>query len=250
MSADSSAKPLAVLIDADNVNRKHMPAVLSEIAKYGTASVKRIYGNFADSHLKGWEDDLLKHSIQPMQQFAYTKGKNATDISMVIDAMDLLHSGRFSGFCLVTSDSDFTRLATRIREQALTVYGFGEKKTPKPFVAACDKFIYTDVIAEGSEEGGLSGEPATPGKKKSGAELLKDRKLISAIRKAIDAVTTEESDWASLGGVGSNLSKLMPDFDSRNYGYARLSDLIKAIDVFQVERKGQHVEVRPKPRDA
>ncbi len=250
MSADSSAKPLAVLIDADNVNRKHMPAVLSEIAKYGTASVKRIYGNFADSHLKGWEDDLLKHSIQPMQQFAYTKGKNATDISMVIDAMDLLHSGRFSGFCLVTSDSDFTRLATRIREQALTVYGFGEKKTPKPFVAACDKFIYTDVIAEGSEEGGLSGELAAPAKKKSGAELLKDRKLISGIRKAIDAVTTEESEWAALGGVGSNLSKLMPDFDSRNYGYARLSDLIKAIDVFEVQRKDQHILVRPKQKKA
>jgi len=249
LPSDPATKPLAVLIDADNVNKKSIPAVLAEIATYGTASVKRIYGNWAQSNLKGWEEDLLKHSIQPIQQFSYTKGKNATDIAMVIDAMDLLHSGRFAGFCLVTSDSDFTRLAARIREQGLTVYGFGEEKTPKPFVAACDKFIRTDVISAVAEQGAGSEETVAPVKKKSGEQLSKDRKLWNAIRKAIDAVTTEESEWASLGGVGSNLSKLMPEFDSRVYGYARLSDLVRAIDALEVQRKDQHIQVRIKPKN-
>ncbi|QJE96388.1 NYN domain-containing protein [Luteolibacter luteus] len=250
LPSDPSTKPLAVLIDADNVNRRSIPAVLAEIATYGTASVRRIYGNWAQSNLKGWEEDLLKHSIQPIQQFSYTKGKNATDIAMVIDAMDLLHSGRFSGFCLVTSDSDFTRLAARIREQGLTVYGFGEEKTPKPFVNACDKFIRTEVLSAVVEEEAGSGTATPPPKKKTKEQLSKDRKLVSAIRKAIDAVTNEESEWASLGGVGSNLSKLMPDFDPRIHGYARLSDLVRAIDAFEVQRKDQHIQIRTKPKNA
>jgi uncharacterized LabA/DUF88 family protein len=250
ISSDPSTKPLAVLIDADNVNKKSIAAVLAEIATFGTASVKRIYGNWAQSNLKGWEEDLLKHSIQPIQQFSYTKGKNATDIAMVIDAMDLLHSGRYTGFCLVTSDSDFTPLAARIKEEGLTVYGFGEEKTPKPFVAACDKFIRTDVISAVAEEGAGSGGTSAPVKKKSGEQLSKDRKLVDAIRKAINAVTNEENEWASLGGVGSNLSKLMPDFDPRIHGYARLSDLVRAIDAFEVQRKDQHVQIRTKPKKA
>jgi len=235
---------LAVLIDADNASAAVISAVLTEVAAYGTASVKRIYGDWTKPNLGSWKEQLLEHSIQPIQQFSYTKGKNATDSAMIIDAMDLLYTGRFSGFCLVTSDSDFTRLAARIREQGLTVYGFGEKKTPKPFVAACDKFIYTDVIT--------AVEPSTGGaasiQKKSASELGKDRKLLGSIRKAIDAVAGED-EWASLGGVGFNLSKLMPDFDSRNYGYTRLSDLVAATGAFEVLRKDQHVRIRIKPRD-
>jgi uncharacterized LabA/DUF88 family protein len=247
MSESSSvAKPLAVLIDADNASAAVIAAVLTEVASYGTASVKRIYGDWTKPNLGAWKEPLLKHSIQPIQQFSYTTGKNSTDSAMIIDAMDLLYTGRFSGFCLVTSDSDFTRLAARIREQGLTVYGFGEKKTPKPFVAACDKFIYTEVINAVSDAGVESEGQATAIKKQTGAELRKNAKLIAAIRKAIDAVTGEDTEWAALGGVGSNLSKHMPDFDSRNYGYARLSDLIKAIDLFEVVRKEQHVQVRPK----
>lgn len=146
-SGTSGAGTLAVLVDADNASATVISAVLAEVAAYGTASVKRIYGDWTKPNLGSWKEQLLEHSIQPIQQFSYTTGKNSTDSAMIIDAMDLLYTGRFSGFCLVTSDSDFTRLAARIREQGLTVYGFGEKKTPKPFVVACDKFVYTDVIA-------------------------------------------------------------------------------------------------------
>ncbi|WP_052573372.1 NYN domain-containing protein [Haloferula sp. BvORR071] len=247
-SSDPSLKPLAVLIDADNASASKIAHVLSEIATYGTASVKRIYGDWTKPNLGSWKKELLDHSIQPIQQFGYTTGKNATDSAMIIDAMDLLYTGRFSGFCLVTSDSDFTRLAARIREQGLTVYGFGEKKTPQPFVRACDKFVYTDVIAAISTTAAESGD-LTPEPKRTGAQLRKDKELIASIRKAIDAVTGDESEWASLGGVGSTLSKRMPDFDSRNYGYARLSDLIKATDLFEVVRKDQHVQVRAKPQE-
>ena len=243
---NAAVRPLAVLIDADNARAAVIPAVLAEIATYGTASVKRIYGDWTKDHLKSWKDQLLKHSIQPIQQFGYTTGKNSTDSAMIIDAMDLLYTGRFSGFCLVTSDSDFTRLAARIREQGLNVYGFGEKKTPSPFVAACDKFIYTEVIAAAADAGPESEGGGAAIQKKSSAELKKDRKLITVIRKAIDAVTGDEGDWASLGNVGSSLSKLMPDFDSRNYGYARLSDLVTAIGLFEVKRNEKHVQIRPK----
>jgi uncharacterized LabA/DUF88 family protein len=243
---NAAVRPLAVLIDADNASAKMIPAVLAEIAKYGTASVKRIYGDWTKEALRSWKEPLLKHSIQPIQQFGYTTGKNSTDSAMIIDAMDLLYTGRFSGFCLVTSDSDFTRLAARIREQGLNVYGFGEKKTPAPFVAACEKFIYTEVIGTTTDAGAEGEGGSTAIQKKSSAELKKDRKLITGIRKAIDAVTGDEGDWASLGNVGSSLSKLMPDFDSRNYGYARLSDLVTAIGLFEVKRNEKHVQIRPK----
>jgi len=241
-----SRKTLAVLIDADNASHKVIEAVLSEIATLGTASVRRIYGDWTTPNLGSWKKVLLDHSIQPMQQFANTKGKNSTDSAMIIDAMDLLYTGRFSGFCLVTSDSDFTRLASRIREQGLTVYGFGEQKTPPPFVAACDRFFYTEVLSAPSASGT---EETAPGvRKKTGAELRKDRKLINAIRKSIDAITGDEGDWASLGGVGSSLSKLMPDFDSRNYGYARLSDLVREIGIFEIRKTDKHVQIRPLPK--
>ncbi|WP_193213619.1 NYN domain-containing protein [Luteolibacter marinus] len=246
ISPASEAKTLAVLIDADNASLNVLPQVLAEIATYGIASVKRIYGDWSSRNLGGWRDQLLAHSIQPIQQFAYTKGKNATDIAMIIDAMDLLYTGRFSGFCLVTSDSDFTPLAARIREQGLTVYGFGEKKTPEPFVRACDKFIYTEVLNSPDEHD--SNEDSKPIKQMSGPELRKDGKLLHRIRKAVDTATGEEAEWASLGEVGSHLSKLMPDFDARNYGYAKLSELIKALDLFELSRKDKHVQIRPKPK--
>ncbi|MCW1887081.1 NYN domain-containing protein [Luteolibacter flavescens] len=242
--APSVTKPLAVLIDADNAQAAVIAAVLTEIAAYGTASVKRIYGNWTSDQLKGWKGPLLEHSIQPIQQFSYTTGKNATDSAMIIDAMDLLYTGRFSGFCLVTSDSDFTRLAARIREQGLLVLGFGEKKTPKPFVAACDKFIYTEVLQTASDT--AAGNEVKS--KKTGAELGKDRKLVQQILTAIDSATGEESEWASLGLVGTHLSKLMPDFDSRNYGYGKLSELLEAIGSFELSRKDKHVLIRRKSK--
>jgi uncharacterized LabA/DUF88 family protein len=246
MSESSSvAKPLAVLIDADNASAAVIAAVLTEIATYGTASVKRIYGNWTSEQLKSWKGPLLEHSIQPIQQFSYTTGKNSTDSAMIIDAMDLLYTGRFAGFCLVTSDSDFTRLAARIREQGLVVYGFGEKKTPKPFVVACDKFIYTEVIQVASEAAGPGSEEK---RKKPGADLRKDAKLVQQIGRAIDSATGEESEWASLGLVGTHLSKLMPDFDSRNYGYGKLSDLLEAIGLFELSRKDKHVQIRRKAK--
>lgn len=238
------AKPLAVLIDADNASAAMIAAVLTEVATYGTASVKRIYGDWTSDRLKSWKTPLLEHSIQPIQQFGYTTGKNATDSAMIIDAMDLLYTRRFSGFCLVTSDSDFTRLAARIREEGLVVYGFGEKKTPKPFVAACDKFIYTEVIQVASDPASGTENKAP----KSGPDLRKDAKLLQRIRMAIDSATGEESEWASLGLVGTHLSKLMPDFDSRNYGYGKLSDLLEAIGVFELSRKDKHVLIRRKPK--
>ena len=234
---NESAAKLAVLIDADNAQPSLLPALLAEIAKYGTAHVKRAYGDWTDNHLKSWKDHLLTQSIHPIQQFGYTRGKNATDSALIIDAMDLLYSGRFDGFCIVSSDSDFTRLAARIREAGLIVYGFGEKKTPEPFVSACDKFVYTEI---------LSGKPdeEAPLKPRSGAQLKQDSGLVNLLRNAIDAASDDEG-WATLGQVGSILSKQRPDFDSRSYGYGRLSDLVAATTLFEVERRSTG-EGRPK----
>jgi len=224
---------LAVLIDADNAQPSIIDALLAEIAKYGTASVKRIYGDWTLPQLKGWKEVLLTHSIQPIQQFGYTTGKNATDSAMIIDAMDLLYTGNFDGFCIVSSDSDFTKLAARIRESGLVVYGFGERKTPVPFVSACDKFIYTEVLrAEESEE-------ETPIKKLSAAELKRDRKLIRLLRDAADAAS-DESGWAHLGAMGNIIAKQSPEFDPRNYGYRKLGELVKATGLFDIEEQITH----------
>lgn len=220
---------LAVLIDADNAQPGVADGLLAEVANYGTASVKRIYGDWTGPGLKGWKDVLLQHSIQPIQQFAYTTGKNATDSSMIIDAMDLLYTGNFDGFCLVSSDSDFTRLAQRIRESRLRVYGFGERKTPSAFVAACDKFIYTEVLRA------PLGESETVARKSTG-ELKQDTRLVSLLRNAVES-SSDEMGWASLGAVGNTIAKQSPDFDSRNYGYAKLSGLIKATKLFDVEEQ-------------
>ena len=227
---EKTTDKLAVLIDADNAQPMIIEGLLAEIAKYGTANVKRIYGDWTSTKLRGWKDHLLDHSIQPIQQFGYTTGKNATDSAMIIDAMDLLYTDQFDGFCIVSSDSDFTKLAARIRESGLFVYGFGEQKTPDPFVAACDKFIYTEVLR--TEE-----EPDQETfKRMSTNELKQDTKLVNLVRNAIEA-SSDESDWAHLGQVGSYISKQSPEFDPRNYGYQKLSDLVKAIKLFEIEER-------------
>jgi len=220
---------LAVLIDADNAQPSIVDGLLSEIANYGIGSVKRIYGDWTGPGLRGWKEVLLEHSIQPIQQFAYTTGKNATDSAMIIDAMDLLYADNFDGFCIVSSDSDFTKLASRIRESGLLVYGFGEKKTPSAFVSACDKFIYTEVLRAKTDEN----EAIV---KKSSSELKQDTKLVSLLRNAVEA-SSDDSGWAHLAPVGSNIAKQSPDFDSRNYGYGKLGDLVKATKLFDIEQR-------------
>ncbi len=228
---EGAQRRLAVLIDADNAPAAIIEGLLAEIAQYGVASVKRIYGDWTQPQLGSWKKVLLEHSITPIQQFGYTKGKNATDSSLIIDAMDLLYTGRFDGFCLVSSDSDFTRLASRLREEGLTVYGFGERKTPEPFVAACDKFVYTEVLRAPGEKQAHAEAPAQ-------ARGTDERtKLVALVSEVVDAVS-DESGWAQLGTVGSNLSKLRPDFDSRLYGFRKFSDLVRSLrESFEIDEQ-------------
>ncbi len=226
-SANNIEKRLAVLIDADNAQSSIIEGLLAEVAKHGVSSVKRIYGDWTKPLLKGWKDVLLLHAIQPIQQFAYTKGKNATDSAMIIDAMDLLYSNRFDGFCIVSSDSDFTRLASRIREAGLMVYGFGEKKTPQPFVSACNKFIYTEILSKKDEQSGR----LTP---KKATALKSDTRLVNLLRVAVDS-SADDSGWANLATVGNKIVNQAPEFDSRNYGYDKLGELIKATNLFDIE---------------
>ena len=204
---------LAVLIDADNAQASIVAELLAEISRYGAATVKRAYGDWTTPNLKGWKEHLQKHAIQPIQQFSYASGKNATDSALIIDAMDLLHSGRFDGFCLVSSDSDFTRLATRLRESGVAVYGFGEAKTPEPFVSACDRFIYTEI---------LRSKPA----QSTVTKALASAPLAEIIRPAVEA-SARESGWAPLSSVGSILLKTHPSFDPRNYGFSKLGELVR-----------------------
>jgi hypothetical protein len=240
MATENTAR-LAVLIDADNAQPTITEGLLAEVAKYGTAHVKRAYGDWTAPNLRGWKDQLLAQSIQPIQQFAYTTGKNATDAAMVIDAMDLLYSGRFDGFCIVSSDSDFTRLAQRLRESGLTVYGFGEAKTPQPFVRACDKFIYVENLrfsdeahgGDSADTGDGATKPARTGRMTT-AKLKADKDLVKLLRGAVDAASDDDG-WAPLGAVGSILLNQRPDFDSRTYGYGKLSDLITATTLFEIE---------------
>jgi uncharacterized LabA/DUF88 family protein len=227
--SDEKTEKLAVLIDADNAQPSIIEGLLSEIAKYGTANVKRIYGDWTSPSLKSWKEILLQHSIQPVQQFGYTTGKNATDSAMIIDAMDLLYTRNFTGFCIVSSDSDFTKLASRIRESGLFVYGFGEQKTPSAFVSACDKFIYTEVLrAKTDEKQAIA--------KMSSSELKQNTKLVNLLRNAVEA-SSDESGWAQLGPVGSNIAKQSPDFDPRNYGYGKLGELVSATKLFSTEER-------------
>lgn len=233
-NAPPNTARLAVLIDADNAQPALAEPLFAEIAKYGVASVRRIYGDWMTNNLVGWKKVLVENAIQPIQQVRYTTGKNATDSAMIIDAMDLLYTQRFDGFCIVSSDSDFTRLAVRIREAGLTAYGFGERKTPQSFVAACDKFIYVDVLRAAAE---ASEETERAPRRQPTKELRGDSRLLSLVRNAIDAAQ-EDDGWAHLGGVGQHIGKQAPEFDSRNWGYRKLSDLVKAIGLFEVsERK-------------
>lgn len=220
---------LAVLIDADNVSASKIDAVLAEVARFGTASVKRIYGDWTNTQLSTWKQAASEHVIQPVQQFANTVGKNATDGALIIDAMDLLYTRRFSGFCIVSSDSDFTRLATRIREEGVTVHGFGERKTPVAFRNACYTFTYLDVLEEPQAEPAAAAPTRMPT-----PELRQDTKLVAGLRACITTASGEDG-WANLSAVGSLMRKQQPDFDSRNWGYAKLSDLVKAIGLFVLE---------------
>jgi uncharacterized LabA/DUF88 family protein len=212
VSANSSDR-LAVLIDADNAQASIVPELFTEISRYGVASVKRAYGDWTTPNLQGWKSHLHKHAIQPVQQFSYTAGKNATDSSLIIDAMDLLHSGRFEGFCLVSSDSDFTRLATRIRESGPAVYGFGEAKTPEPFVSACDRFIFTEILRPKSSN-------------KTAPKGLANAPIRKILVPAVEA-SLRDDGWALLSAVGLFLGKANPSFDPRNYGYSKLGELVR-----------------------
>jgi uncharacterized LabA/DUF88 family protein len=239
MAIDGRPPRLAVLIDADNASAKIADGLFEEIAKIGEASVRRIYGDFSSARSKAWTDILSKHAIIPQQQFAYTTGKNASDITLVIDAMDLLHSGRFDGFCLVSSDSDFTRLASRIREQGIDVFGFGEQKTPESFRQACRRFIYTENLLPGAA---VNADEAAPAKR----SLEPSSAATPIIRRVIAQMDTEDG-WAPLGAIGNRLQNLAPDFDSRTYGFRKLSDLVRKTGEFDIEKDGKSMRIRVKP---
>lgn len=223
---------LAVLIDGDNITSSHVKEMMEEIAKYGNPTIKRIYGDWTKPHLSKWKNLLLQNAITPIQQYAYTSGKNATDSAMIIDAMDILYSEKVDGFCLVSSDSDFTRLATRLREAGMQVIGIGEKKTPTPFIAACDKFIYVEIIRNLSEK---KGDVDEVGKTKVSIDKITP-KVIKLIAATISDLSDEDG-WAFLGDVGSLLQKKQPNFDSRNYGFEKLTPLIKSIGRFDLEQR-------------
>nr|CAD6420294.1 NYN domain-containing protein [Rhizobium sp. Q54] len=230
---------LAVLIDADNASAKIVDGLFDEIAKIGEASVRRIYGDFSSARSKAWTDVLARHAIIPQQQFAYTTGKNASDITLVIDAMDLLHSGRFDGFCLVSSDSDFTRLASRIREQGIDVFGFGEQKTPESFRQACRRFIYTENL--------LPQEPANGNGEAQQAPSLQKPSAATPIIKKVIAQMESEDGWVPLGAVGTQLANLASDFDPRTYGSRKLSDLVKKTNAFEIDNaEGKPLRIRMK----
>lgn len=231
--AETRSPRLAVLIDADNASAKIVDGLFEEIAKIGEASVRRIYGDFASSRSKAWIDVLARHAIIPQQQFAYTTGKNASDITLVIDAMDLLHSGRFDGFCLISSDSDFTRLASRIRAHGVDVYGFGEQKTPESFRQACRRFIYTENLTLPTV--------ASEADAAQGARSLEPPSAATPIIERVIAQMDTEDGWAPLGAVGAQLANLASDFDPRTFGFKKLSDLVKKTNSFDVD----HAEGRP-----
>lgn len=219
---------LAVLIDADNVSSANIKGIMEEIARYGTPTIKRIYGDWTKPNLSAWKAVLLENAIIPMQQYGYTTGKNSTDSAMIIDAMDILYSDRVDGFCIVSSDSDFTRLVIRLREAGMRVLGIGEKKTPTPFIAACEKFIYIEIIN------------ADPDKKepKTETKMTKAQKaeLIKIISTTID-LAQDESEWVFLGDIGNLVLKKRPDFDPRNYGFLKLTPLIKSLDAFEIKER-------------
>ncbi len=268
MNNDKNNPRLAVLIDADNTFNviPIIDELFEEISKYGDASVRRIYGDWTQNQLSRWKEVLPKHAIQPMQQYANTKGKNATDSALIIDAMDLLYTAPLDGFCIVSSDSDFTRLAIRFRESGKIVYGFGERKTPESLRAACNKFIYIENLLQSKasdlsmpdnavekSKANLEIKPSNdssselttlvPVIKRTSNELIENKRLMSLIRSAIE-IASDETGWAQLGGVGSIIEKQATDFDPRTYGYKKLSDLVSAINLFEVVRDNMRVSIR------
>lgn len=237
---EEASAALAILIDADNANPAIVKGLIDEVAKFGRATVRRIYGDWTTPNLGKWKESLLEHSIQPIQQFAYTKGKNASDIALVIDAMDLLHSGRFDGFCLVSSDSDFTRLASRLREQGADVYGFGAEKTPESFRQACRRFIYTENLVPRAASSGVNATAKPNSLKPPSAAIPFLQKTISQIE--------SEDGWVLLGMVGTQMSNLFSDFDVRTYGASKLSDLVRKTEAFEIEKVGgDRMRIRVKP---
>ena len=220
---------LAILIDADNSQPKIIEGLLDEIANYGIASVKRIYGDWTNTQLSGWKKVLLEHGIQPIQQFAYTQGKNSTDSAMIIDAMDLLYTKNFDGFCIVTSDSDFTRLASRVRENGLFVYGFGEKKTPKSFMGACDKFIYTENLRKGIHSNSKDEVKVEEVEYK---EIMKDTKTLALIQNAVDD-SADDSGWSYFASIGNIIANKSSEFDPRSYGHKKLKSLMESTKLFE-----------------
>ncbi len=240
MADDTRPHRFAVLIDADNTSPRIAAGLFEEIAKFGEASSRRIYGDFSSPRSKGWADVLQKYAIDPYQQFAYTSGKNASDIALVIDAMDLLHSGRFDGFCLVSSDSDFTRLASRLREEGADVYGFGAQKTPESFRQACRRFIYTENLLP-------EAETAAPDQERSPKSLQPVSAAVPILAKAIAQMESEDG-WVGLGAVGQRLANIASDFDPRTYGFRKLSDLVRQTGVFDMDQPdGRAVRIRAKP---
>ncbi len=229
---------LAVIIDADNVPHATVKGMMEEIAKYGVPTFKRIYGDWTKPNLSGWKGVLLENAITPVQQYGYTSGKNATDSAMIIDAMDILYTGKVDGFCIVSSDSDFTRLAVRLRESGMKVFGFGEKKTPGPFIVACDKFIYLEIL-KGSTVADAHEKSTTPGTKNADRDTISriDKKTILLIASTVNDIADEDG-WAFLGDVGNLLIKKQPDFDPRNYGYEKLTPLIKSLKAsFEIDER-------------
>ena len=239
MADDNRPRRYAVLIDADNTSPRIAAGLFDEIAKFGEASVRRIYGDFSSSRLQSWTKILQKHAIDPYQQFAYTTGKNASDIALVIDAMDLLHSGRFDGFCLVSSDSDFTRLASRLREEGADVYGFGTQKTPESFRQACRRFIYTENLLPEAEASSVEEGRTAQGRQSPSA-------AVPILTKTLSQMETEDG-WVSLGGVGRRLANIAPDFDPRTYGCGKLSDLVRQTGAFEIDQpEGRSMRIRAK----
>jgi uncharacterized LabA/DUF88 family protein len=239
-----SESKIALLIDADNAPASKIDAILSELAKYGVANIRKAYGNWKNPGLKAWEEGLHEYAIQPIQQFDYTKGKNATDAALIIDAMDLLYTQKLDAFAIVSSDCDFTPLVMRILTNGLKVYGFGEKKTPLPFVYACSTFLYLETLDQNSDSEVLKVAVSI---KKTGKELKQDTKLINLLRSAVS--NTENDDgWSRLSQVGGHIAN-HTSFDSRNYGYRKLSELFEAIDLFEIQRINKLIYVRNKPKN-
>jgi len=260
---EASEKNLAVLIDAENISHRYIRNMLLEITRYGTPNIKRIYGDWTKTELMGWKNSLLKYALTPVQQYEYTTGKNSSDSAMIIDAMDILYTGSVDGFCLVTSDSDFTRLAVRLRESGKTVYGIGEKKTPTPFIASCSKFIYLEILeneddAEDAEDTSGNGASKDVHQEKQ-VKKASEEKVFSSVTKQIKNLLkntindiADDDGWTSLSALGTSISKKKPEFDSRNYGFPRLSSFLKSLNIFEFENrsigssKNKHIYIRNK----